>query len=98
MKSHHPNQKNHKIEPEQVVQKLELPKDLFLGMPLLALEGNRSLCIENHRGIVSYTSETIVIASRSYSIQIMGRNLMIPHFTRHIVEITGYMESISFLL
>lgn len=98
MKSHHSNQKNYKIEPEQVIQKLELPKDLFLGMPLLSMEGNRTLCIMNHRGIVRYTRETIIIAARSYGIQVTGRELMIPHFTRDLVEITGYLESISFLL
>lgn len=97
MKSHHSNQKDQNRKPELLVQQLELPKDLFLGMPLLSMEGNRTLCIMNHRGIVQYTHETIIIAARSYGIRVTGRELTIPNFTRHLVEITGYIESISFL-
>ena len=45
---------------------MELPKDIFLGMPLLSMEGNRTLCIVNHRGIIKYCPEVIGIATQSY--------------------------------
>ena len=48
MKSHS-NQTRHKIKQEHLVEQMELPKDIFLGMPLLSMEGNRTLCIVNHR-------------------------------------------------
>ena len=98
MRSHETNQKKQHKKAEQIVSGLELPRDLFLGMPVLSMEGNRLLCIENHRGIVRYTSEMIVVAARYYSIQISGRQLLIPRFTKDFVEITGYMENISFLI
>jgi sporulation protein YqfC len=98
MKSHKSNQNNYIKKQEQLVERLELPKDLFLGMPLLSLDGNRTLCIVNHRGIVKYSRETIIVASRSYGIQITGRELSIPSFNRDQVEITGYLQSVSFLL
>ena len=61
---------------------MELPKDIFLGMPLLSMEGNRTLCIVNHRGIIKYCPEVIGIATQSYHIRI---------------EISGYMQEITFL-
>ena len=74
MKSHS-NQTRHKIKQEHLVEQMELPKDIFLGMPLLSMEGNRTLCIVNHRGIIKYCPEVIGIATQSYHIRIVGRSL-----------------------
>ena len=79
------------------IDTLELPKDIFCGLPLLSMEGNRSLCITNHRGIVRYSREKIVIATRNGSIEIAGRELLIPKFTKDIIEIRGYLEGVTFL-
>lgn len=74
-----------------------LPKDLFLGLPLLSMAGNRTLNITNHRGIRMCSDELIVIATRHFAIQITGRNLCIPNFSKDQVEISGIMEGIMFI-
>jgi sporulation protein YqfC len=90
-----PNLKTKKSE--AIVESLQLPKDLFLGMPLLSIEGNRSVSIANHRGIVRYSSETVVVATKSYAIEITGRALVIPRFSKEMIEITGVVKSVNFL-
>jgi sporulation protein YqfC len=97
MKSQMSNPNPKKKKSETIVASLELPKDLFLGMPLLSLEGNRTLSIANHRGIVRCSSEVIVVATRSYAIEITGRALVIPRFSREMIEITGVVKSVTFL-
>lgn len=103
MKSHaskaNNEQKKNKnaYEMNTVIDTLELPKDIFCGLPLLSMEGNRSLCITNHRGILRYSREKIVIATRNGSIEIAGRELLIPKFTKDIIEIRGYLEGVTFL-
>lgn len=97
MRSHNANSNNRKIETDEIIDLFGLPKDLFLGLPLLNMAGNRSLCICNHRGIRQYSDEVIVIAARQFSIQITGRDLCIPSFSKDQVEITGIMEGIAFL-
>lgn len=103
MKSHaskaNNEQKKNKnaYEMNTVIDTLELPKDIFCGLPLLSMEGNRSLCITNHRGIVRYGREKIVIATRNGNIEIAGRELLIPKFTKDIIEIRGYLEGVTFL-
>ena len=103
MKSHaskaNNEQKKNKnaYEMNTVIDTLELPKDIFCGLPLLSMEGNRSLCITNHRGIVRYSREKIVIATRNGSIEIAGRELLIPKFKKDIIEIRGYLEGVTFL-
>lgn len=76
---------------------MELPKDIFLGMPLLSMEGNRTLCIVNHRGIIKYCPEVIGIATQSYHIRIVGRSSSIRKYSADLIEISGYMQEITFL-
>jgi sporulation protein YqfC len=98
MKSQFSNQKNESKKSERVVTALELPKDLFLGMPLLSMEGDRTLCITNHRGIVRYSSENIVVATSKGSIEIAGKSLLLTRFSKDIIELSGVIKSVSFLL
>lgn len=79
-----------------VIDTLELPKDIFLGLPLLSWEGNRTLSITNHRGLVYYGRDKIIIAIQSGSILICGRDLVIPKFTKDEIRICGYMEGMTF--
>ena len=92
VKKHNRDEANH-----SVIDTLELPKDLLMGLPLISMEGNRSMCIMNHRGLVCYKNDKIIVATRSGSIQITGRELNIPEFTVDVVEIRGYLEGIVFL-
>ena len=91
VKKHNRDEANH-----SVIDTLELPKDLLMGLPIISMEGNRSMCIMNHRGLVCYKNDKIIVATRSGSIQITGRELNIPEFTGD-VEIRGYLEGIVFL-
>ena len=92
VKKHNRDEANH-----SVIDTLELPKDLLMGLPIISMEGNRSMCIMNHRGLVCYKNDKIIVATRSGSIQITGRVLNIPEFTGDVVEIRGYLEGIVFL-
>lgn len=99
MKSQQSNPKPHKKpKTRRMVESLELPRDLFLGVPILTLQGNRFLCIENHRGIIHAGREKIVVGAKPGGIEITGRELSIVRFTKDYMEITGFVEHISFLL
>lgn len=97
MRSHNTNSNNRKVQADEILDMFGLPKDLFLGMPLLSMTGNRFLCISNHRGIRMYSDETIVIATKPFAIEIVGRELCIPNFSRDQVEISGWIEGIAFV-
>ena len=60
VKKHNRDEANH-----SVIDTLELPKDLLMGLPLISMEGNRSMCIMNHRGLVCDKNDEIVVATRS---------------------------------
>ena len=39
---------------QQVVDNLNLPKDLMYGASIITCIGNREACVENYKGIIEY--------------------------------------------
>ena len=83
---------------EKIVDTLALPKDLFLGVPVFTMYGNGELLIENHRGILLYTEEKIIIRARQFPICISGNPLCIDSYTEDSIRILGRIAQISFQL
>ena len=80
-----------------VVQALDLPKDLFLGLPNISLLGNREIYVSNHHGIMSYEEEIIILLIKDYQFYIKGKNLVISSYTRDEITIKGYIHSVEFI-
>ena len=70
------NKKNLKIKDNiksQMVECLQLPKDLVLGASIITVTGNQDIYIENYKGIIEYTSDTILIQGKKCQICKIGR-------------------------
>lgn len=82
---------------QKIIETLDLPQDIFLGLPNLSLNGNRELYISNHKGIMYYGQEKMVILAMEYQIQVLGKELNIVSYTREDLTIQGYILSVEFL-
>lgn len=89
---------NERIEKNtnKLIESLDLPQDLFLGLPCLSFTGNRDLYISNHRGILAYGQEEIIILAKSVQIVIKGRGLVITSYSKEELLIKGYIHSMEF--
>ena len=81
----------------KIISTLDLPKDLFLGLSEISLAGNREIYVSNHRGILSYGHEEIVILIKEYQIQIKGKNLSIVSYSKEDLTVSGYISSLEFV-
>lgn len=90
--------KNNKVNQfrENLVEQLELPKDLMLGAALLSVTGQKEVLIENYKGILEYEDTFIRIQTRDCRIKISGMRLMIAYYTNEEMKITGYIEAIQY--
>lgn len=86
-----------KVNKNKIITTLDLPKDLFLGMCNISCVGNRELYISNHRGILSYGHEEIIILAKEQQIQIRGKSLYISLYTKEELTIKGYIHSMEFV-
>ena len=56
-----------------------------------------SVLIENHKGIIEYTSEEIRVRLRKKQLEVCGANLIIEYLTGANISIQGKIHSVSFM-
>lgn len=76
---------------------LELPRDIMLDLPKITLVGNLQLYIENHRGIIEYSTETVRINTKAGILVVTGTDLTIRTIVVEEIIIVGGIEELKFL-
>ena len=82
----------------KIIERLELPQDIILGVPLLSMQGNAELMIENHRGLLQYDSDEIRVRTKTFTVQVTGRKLTIQEYRKDVLIIRGWIERMQFLV
>lgn len=82
----------------KIIERLELPQDIILGVPLLSMQGNSELMIENHRGLLQYDSNEIRVRTKTFTVQVIGRKLTIQEYRKDVLIIRGWIERMQFLV
>lgn len=81
---------------QQVVETLELPKDLFFGAVMLTVTGREEVIVENYKGILEYTTESIRLQTKNCRLLLNGKNLKIVYYTNEEMKITGFIDQITY--
>lgn len=81
---------------EELVDKLELPKDIMYGAVLVSITGRQEILIENYRGILEYNQMYIRLQTKTCHLVIQGKNLHISYYTNEEMKITGIIDSVSY--
>lgn len=89
------NQNN--LSASKFIEITNLPADLFLGLTNISLLGNETLYLSNHKGILSFSEEEIVILSKKYQVQVKGKQLNIFSYSKDELVIKGNISSIGFI-
>jgi len=79
-----------------VADLLEIPKDLALDLPRITLLGRDELNVENHRGVIEYSSNRLRINLSRGFLEIEGRQLEIAALMPEEIAIVGEIISIKF--
>lgn len=88
-------QKKSKIR-EQVIEQLELPRDLLAGDAIITITGRSSLVIENYRGILDFEDSFIKIQTKNCQLLITGNHLAIDYYTNEEMKISGFFQQIQY--
>ncbi len=75
---------------------LEIPGEIALDLPKIILVGNVQVIIENHRGIVQYTTESIRVLAPAGEVTIRGRELVLRNILPDELCIEGRIEGLCF--
>lgn len=69
--------------------------DALPFLPIAELAGDRRLLIENHSGVIHYSTEKIGIKVKFGELQICGCQLKLQQMTKIKLVITGSIDSIA---
>ncbi len=73
----------------------EIENPLLLGTIRLTLTGKHSAIIENYKGIVEYSSKSIVLQSKNEVVTLQGQKLGISYYTKEEMKVEGDIELIE---
>jgi len=76
---------------------LEIPKDLVLDIPKITLIGRSELYLENHRGIIEFSSQRLRINLSRGFLEILGNQLEIKALLPDEIKIEGDISTCKFV-
>ncbi|MGI6704453.1 MAG: sporulation protein YqfC [Clostridia bacterium] len=76
---------------------LELPRDIVLDLPKITLVGNLQLYIENHKGIIEYSTGLVQVNTKAGILVVTGTGLTIRTIVVEEIIIVGRIDRVEFL-
>jgi len=75
---------------------LEIPQDIVLDLPRITMLGNQQLLVENHKGIIEYTSSLVRIKLNQGELLITGKNLILGNFQIEHILVEGTVGEVKY--
>ena len=80
-----------------MTEALELPKEILLHLPLISFIGQEEVTIENYKGILEYSEETVRIGTAAGVLRLEGQGLCLKQLSAECMGVTGRVEKMEFL-
>lgn len=74
---------------------LEMPQEVFLDLPQAILTGDRSIQIENHKGILEYSPQKIRVRTGQGEMIVTGTHMKIASIFQEEVLIGGRITGVQ---
>ena len=81
---------------ERAAEATDLPKDLVMNMPRIVLLGDREIEVNNYKGLLEYSTQTIRLAIAKKQIVISGDDLHIDRLDVDTIFVSGSIFKIEF--
>lgn len=73
-----------------------VPESVVMNIPLVTVQGNIGMRIENYKNIILYTENEIQILSKEMIITVYGKKLNIDTINSESLFISGVFEKIEY--
>lgn len=81
---------------QNLVDLFELPREIVLNLPRLTVIGNLQCYLENHRGVIEYTTEKVRLSVNGGEIIIQGENLAIRYMANDEIAVDGNISQVHY--
>ena len=80
---------------QQAMDRLDLPVNLASGVARMELLGNRSLYVDRHRGVLSYSTEAVDVNAGTVVLRVTGEDLELAVMTDEELRINGTIRRLE---
>jgi len=80
---------------QDIAELLELPLDITLDVPRVVVIGDLGVLISNHRGLIQYSPQKLVIGVGRGQITISGEKLEIEEVSKEDMAVRGVIRSLE---
>lgn len=74
----------------------DMPDELMTKVPKITLTGNHSILVENHGGILSFSSEKVCLKCCYGEMEIWGQDLQLRLLKKDEIEAEGEIHAVSY--
>ena len=82
----------------KITTALELPKDIMLNLPIVALTGDEELALSNHKGLLEYAAGHVRLGTSLGPLKVFGTNLILKEITAESVIIAGKIHQVAWVM
>ncbi|MBU2701502.1 sporulation protein YqfC [Sporomusaceae bacterium BoRhaA] len=75
---------------------LELPDDIVLDLPRMTMLGNKQLLVENHKGIIEYSTVLVRIKLSQGTLIIHGEQLSLGNLQQEQILVEGIIKLVQY--
>lgn len=80
---------------EDIAERFQLPPEAVENVPCVTLSGSSRVLVENHRGLLEYTSELIDINAGRGLVRVKGEGLLIRAMDRRQILVSGRISGVD---
>ncbi len=77
---------------------LDFPPDVIGELPRITMMGNLQMYMENHRGIIRFTDQLLVLRIAAGRLEITGEQLIIKAISKDEVYVTGKIIKVHYIM
>lgn len=81
---------------QQFANFLDIPRDIMMDLPKIVLVGDVQLFIENHRGIIVYTSTQVRVSTSIGELEVNGLDLTLRNILPDEISVEGRITSVAY--
>lgn len=74
-----------------------VPSEPLTGKPRIILTGRETLLIEQHRGVISYTQERLIVRIRQGRVNVQGHAMQLQEYGQQDLCVNGEIISLEFV-
>lgn len=80
---------------DKMARAVDLSTEPIPGKPLVEIVGDRSVLIENHCGVISYSAQCICVKTKQGCICISGSDLVLTRMSKEQLRVCGFIQGVE---